>query len=155
MLSSSAEGGRGCRISCAVHGTGVRQHEPMTLQPGEQFLTPLWHLAPPSTPTSKITCASISPAYPLESFSRPPTGRSRGLGFRMEPQLVNQRSFNHPHQIGMTVCAVVCPYCLAVMTKKAETNSYVCEKCGHIAAPDKVDHTCPCAKCADQIAKKP
>ena len=54
-----------------------------------------------------------------------------------------------PHLIGMTVSAVLCPYCLVVMTEKAETNSYVCEKCGHIVAPDKLDHTCLCAKCAD------
>ena len=51
--------------------------------------------------------------------------------------------------IRMTISAIFCPYCLVVMTERAETNSYVCEKCGHIAAPDDLDHTCPCAKCAD------
>lgn len=32
---------------------------------------------------------------------------------------------------------------------KRQDNSYVCAECGHIAVPDKFEHTCPCAKCAD------
>ena len=59
-----------------------------------------------------------------------------------------QRKPRDPHRTAMTISAVFCPYCLAVMTRNAETNSYLCDGCGHIAVPDKLDEICPCAKCA-------
>jgi hypothetical protein len=154
MLSSRPSGGCGCQHQAVPYWDEGRQFKPMTPQQGRTGSVTRRHLALPSTPTFKCSCARISPAFPLESFSRPPIGCSHGRFFVRNLDLSTNGAPIIPHLIGMTVSAVLCPYCLVVMTEKAETNSYLCEKCGHIAAPNKLDHACPCAKCADQIAKK-
>jgi len=56
---------------------------------------------------------------------------------------LEQRRTTVPLQGGLHALA------LGSLQGRYVSAEYVCEKCGHIAGPDKLDHICPCAKCAD------